>query len=84
MHYQNRTVFKCNCGKSFEETNSHVITKTTQITNANCEPCDKSFSSRQHLTEHIHAIHESRKEYQCESCEKSFSKTDNLKKFINN
>merc|ERR1711974_76813 len=58
-----------------------------------CKSCGKSFNQVGELKDHIqtiqhkkrnhiHTIHEGRKEHKCESCGKSFSDASNLKKHI--
>ena len=47
-----------------------------------CVECKKSFSRAENLRNHIHTVHEGKKNYKCKTCDKSFSRAQILKKHI--
>ena len=44
--------------------------------------CDKSFSSKQYLKNHIYTIHEGHKDNKCDSCGKSFTRLQSLERHL--
>ena len=46
-----------------------------------CEQCEKQFSRKHHLKQHVQSIHEGVK-YSCIDCEKQFTHKGHLKKHI--
>ena len=48
-----------------------------------CDTCGKAFPVAGKLKQHIHIVHDGRKDYKCQSCGKLFSVAGNLKQHIN-
>ena len=48
-----------------------------------CFHCGRSFTRRDRMKQHIHTVHEGRKDFNCSKCNKSFSVAKTLKQHIN-
>ena len=43
-----------------------------------CEPCNKTFTSKSYFKDHILSFHENLTKFQCEICNKCFNRSDTL------
>ena len=60
-------------------TKARKMDKVDQLTNIQCEFCDKHFISETKLFNHIVNTHKARKDaYQCSFCQKTFAKKQHL------
>ena len=84
-HTTSRKLYRCDaCNKENNseielrkhETDFHSVHEDNK--DFKCESCEKSFSQKGYLKNHIKRVHEGRKDYKCEFCGKSFSERQKL------
>ena len=50
--------------------------------NLKCPICEKEFSLKHNLHEHVHTVHQEKKSYMCPHCDSSFESNNNSIKII--
>ena len=74
--HENKKAFVCtfgNCKLTFSRRGVHDKKKPH-----NCEKCEKTYSQKSHLNEHISRFHENIKKFACDNCDKKFTEKKSL------